>query len=210
MVNIHEETASTPKSSHNRWLAIGITIGMCSIAAVAFLAAYVNSEKVKAISIQYVGDQPEIHDAKIPFRDDHLPDYKLKVQCDNPGFWIFNGTTYTLGPIPNQSAADGLEFAFSGDIPFDKIQQITLIEEDGIDDDPVCSVQLSADKLSAKGYDFKVLTERSLRFGFERMWEGKLGVTIVATMFGLVIAMFHFAIDGGLTILFDSIMTKSK
>ena len=207
-----EKVAGVPSKQsvwtrYRTWILAGVATGLCSIAAVVVLAAHVNSEKVKSISMRYVGDAPEIHDPKIPFRDDHLPDYKLKVQCDRPGFWIFNGATYTLGPIPNQSATGGLEFTLAGDIPGDKVQQITLIEDDGFDDDPVCSVQVSADKLEAKGYQFEIVKERSLRFGFERVWEGKLGDTVVFSVLVMILILIRLTFDIAITTALGSLKT---
>lgn len=170
------ETNRFAQSQRIRILAVA---GLFGAILLSLLLAYLNGERVTAINLKFVGDEAEVSDPKIPLRNTHLPDYKLKVHCDTPGFWIFHGKTCTLGPIPNQSATNGLQFAMASDIPSHKIRQIDLIEDDELGDDLICSIQNSAPKLSAAGYEFTITRERSLRVGFDRLWRGDLGAILV-------------------------------
>lgn len=171
----------------SRWTITLASLGLGCVALVALATAYVKGERVIEVELRYVGVDAEIRDAPFPIGT-QLPDYKLKVQCDRPGFWIFNGQTTTLGPIQDTSAKDGLTFKFASDLSIDAMQQITLLEDDKLSDDLVCSVQVTDAQLHADGYDFAIRSEHSLSYGFERIWEGKFGATLltVATMLGVL------------------------
>ena len=80
---------------------------------------------------------------------------------------------------------------------------------DRFDDDPVCSVQVSADKLEAKGYEFEIVKERSLRFGFERVWEGKLGDTVVFSVLVMILILIRLTFDIAITTALGSLKTRS-
>ena len=107
-------------------------------------------------------------------------------------------TTIPLTPIDHIFTGVGsypIEFAFAGDVARDKVQQINLFEDDPVKDDLVASIQISQGMQEAGGYLFDLQTERSLRFGFERIWQGKFGFAVMAMIFALVFALLSGALE---------------
>ncbi len=179
------------------WLIVGSLLGLAVVAVVVITVAYSFGERLSTIRVTYTGAGDEVRDAKIPLRDkaERLPDYRLELICQTKGFWIFNQMKYGCGPIPNRSAAEPIDFTFAGDVARDKVQQINLFEDDPIDDDLVASVQVSQAMEEADGYLFELETERSLRFGFERIWRGNFGFAVLAMLLALVFALLTGALE---------------
>ncbi len=188
--NIFENLPTPAKTSKWRlirfWLIVGSAIGLGVVAAVVLLLAYAFGEKLSAIRVTYIGQDEEIRDAKIPLRakNERLPDYRLDVTCETDGV-IFTRKKFKCGPIPNRSAVQAIDFTFAGEVTRDKVQQIDLFESDPVKDDLVASVQVSELSQEADGYRFELVTEESLRFGFERIWNGGFGVTVVITILSI-------------------------
>jgi hypothetical protein len=173
------------------WLIVGSAIGLGVVAVVVLMLANAYGEKLTAIRVTYVGKGEEMRDAKIPLRDhkEQLPDYRLEVICETDGVFITE-RKYEFGPIPDRSAEEPLEFTFAADVSRDKVLQINLFESDPLEDDVVTSVQVSEKaEEEADEYRFELVTQKSLRFGFERIWEGKFGAAVVIMLLSMAFAM---------------------
>ncbi len=192
------------------WLIVGSAIGLGVMAIVVLILATAFGEKLSAIRVTYVGQGDEVRDAKIPLLDkkELLPDYRLKVFCETDGL-IFTRKKYQCGPIPNRSAEQAIDFTFAGETTRDRVLQIDLLESDPVKDDLVASVQVTGSSQEAGGYRFELVTQKSLRFGFERIWKGEFGLAVVAftiTMgFGLVFGLGELIIERLVTAILSTV-----
>lgn len=188
MAELRDTETDMRQSLWKRW---GKTLVYCSLGALlltsltTLLTCWHYGGKVTSVSLQYVGDAPEVRDPRLPLGETHLPDYRLEVDTGLPGFWIFNPLNTDLGTIENQSACDGLEFKIEGGLARDKIVGLILLEADALDDDEIVSVDVTSDKLTSKGYTFKINTERSLAFGWERISNANFGLILLIAIFVL-------------------------
>jgi hypothetical protein len=213
--NIFEKLLGPVKASKWRsirfWLIVGSAIGLGVVALIVLILANAFGEKLSAIRLTYIGQGNEIRDAAIPLMDkkELLPDYRLEVFCETDGL-IFTRKKYECGPTPNRSAEQPINFTFAGETTRERVLQINLLESDPVKDDLVASVQVSGLSQQADGYRFEMVTQKSLRFGFERIWKGEFGFAVVITIlsmgFCLVLGLGELMIE----LLLTAVLSPTK
>lgn len=168
-----------------RWTAAAL---LALLAAAFLVASAANSERLDAVTVRFTGPGAEPQDATLlGFGKDHLkPDYRLDL--------VHARGTFRCGTILNSSAADGLRFVVSGDIPLRRVQELKLWEEDQASDDLVARVQFAPPAMTSSGYAITTESSRSFAVGVAWFFDTALGKAIAAGITLAIILLVLFLI----------------
>ena len=157
--------------SRIRFPAMGL-FAVCALACAVI--AFLNSERLDAVSVRFTGPGAEPEDVQVlGLGKDHVkPDYRLDV--------VHAKGSFTCATVWDTSAAAGIRFPVSGEIPIRDVRELVLIEKDSVsDDDPVTRVAFRAGAMSASGYAFGVESSRSFSLGFSEFLRSPVGTVLI-------------------------------
>ena len=157
-----------------RTLSLVLIVLVLVLAFALVAGAVLNSERLDTVTVRFQGPGEEVRDARLPGADpeDALPDYRLDI--------VHTEGRFRAGTWPNQSAAEGLVFTVAEDIPLRQVQELVLVEDDRLKDDPLVRVQHTDQTMSAKGYTFTTSASRSMAVGLGWFFATAVGKAILA------------------------------
>ena len=178
-----EETPTSPVTATGVQSMWGATKQICLAVVVMSVLACVgiaiqNSSGLTQVKVTAIDPTAEPRDHKIPFfkQKDALPDYELIV-------YLNDGGRQKLGTKPNQSAAEGLQWAVSDPVSVTEISGIGLFDHDKVISDAITEVQITDDVVLAGNYKFEFTTQHSISVGVRAFFRTPIGKAISAAFF---------------------------
>ncbi|MEK7485886.1 MAG: hypothetical protein AABZ60_16310 [Planctomycetota bacterium] len=154
---------------------------------VFFIVGFMNSKILSEIRIKIKPEVKEKSDMTLN-QEEKLLDYKLKV--------ISQGKGYLLGTKINTSAQEWLIFPVKELIPWNKAQEIHIIEEDPIKNDLLDKIQITGENSSGTSYDCQIFTTRSFDGGLIWFFNTPIGKAIfLGIMIGIICSILFFFFD---------------
>ena len=181
---------TSPKQSPSAWqITSWLCAGTIAVSVLACLGmAVVRSLGITQITVTALDASSEPQDHNLPFvrRKEALPDYELTLM-------LSSGGQMPLGAKPDASAVGGLTWHVADPVSVTDVTSVRLQERDLVISDAIAEVQIHGDSVSANGYRFDFVTERSASVGIKSFFGTPIGKAIVV---GFCLAVLLMVVVG--------------
>jgi len=112
-----------------------------------------------------------------------LPDYKVKLRVSRRLLAI------DLGTRLDTSATNWLEFAVSDIVPLRHVQEVIIIEDDKVENDPLDRIQGNQLEQQGRAFQRRLTVDRSFEVGMKWFFSTPIGEAVTIALVVLILAL---------------------
>jgi hypothetical protein len=161
-----------------RYTRAALVLVTAILATIFLILSWQNSLAVRSVSIRIREGHREHMDHSLPGigREHRLPDYKVKLRVSRRLLAI------DLGTRLDTSATNWLDFAVSDVVPARHVQEVIIIEDDKVENDPLDRIQGNALEQEGQAFHRRLTVERRFEVGMKWLFSTPVGEVLTVAL----------------------------